>query len=159
MVTGMRLVARRVGVALGLFALAAGAAGAEDTIRVGLSYGQGPRSVVISGKGKWEARRFSEEFEGEARVTAGRGEVVLEASGQYALLGQILTPSADVSTEDRAWLARYGETREPLHVLQAEIDANGSFVIPHIPPGTYQLSVAHANQRIVVPWLALEAEP
>jgi hypothetical protein len=87
MVTGMRLVVWRVGVAVGVLGLAAGPAGAEETIRVGLSYGQGPRTVVISGPGEWEARRFSEGFEGEARISAGKGELVLEIGARRGGVG------------------------------------------------------------------------
>ena len=87
MVTGMRLVVWRVGLALGVLWLAAGAAGAQEMIRVGLSYGQAPRAVVVSGPGEWAARRFSEGFDGEARISASKGELVLETGGRRGGVG------------------------------------------------------------------------
>lgn len=87
MVSGIRSVMWKVGLALGVVGLAAGAAGAEETIRVGLSYGQAPRTVVVSGPGEWEARRFSEGFDGEARISAGKGELVLEIGSRRGGVG------------------------------------------------------------------------
>jgi stage II sporulation protein D len=59
--------------------VASGAAGAQQTVRVGLTYGKpAPKSVVISGRGEWRARRFSEPFNGEMRIAAARGELVLQ---------------------------------------------------------------------------------
>jgi len=87
----MKRICLLLGMAGAMFAGAAAAAAAgpeiERAIRVGLTYRQEPESVLISGKGAWEARNFNEAFEGEARITAGRGELVLETTGRHGGVG------------------------------------------------------------------------
>lgn len=89
-------------------------------------------------------------------------DLQVESSGTYILFGQILSSSTSFSSEDRVRLTSYTkteETRASPHVVQAEIDANGSFVVHDLRPGMYQLAVSVANGRIVVPGLELKAEP
>ncbi len=92
MVMGARLSVWKVGAivcALGVMGTAGvGNCALEDSIRVGLTYGRPAlRSVTISGEGEWRARQFNEEFDGEVKVTAGRGELVLEARGRRGGVG------------------------------------------------------------------------
>ncbi len=79
-----------------LFALAAlcclGAvadAGHEQTIRVGLYYGSTTRpSFVLSGVGAGQAERSKGAIDGEVRLTAASGGLVLEHKGKRAALGR-----------------------------------------------------------------------
>ncbi|UCC69243.1 MAG: SpoIID/LytB domain-containing protein [Armatimonadota bacterium] len=76
-----------VGWVAGMWVSGVGECAGDQVIRVGLTYGQAPGSVAISGKGDWRARKFREKLDGTARITAGRGELVLEIEDRHGGVG------------------------------------------------------------------------
>jgi hypothetical protein len=48
---------------------------------------------------------------------------------------------------------------ESVDPVQTPLGANGGFTLPDLGPGVYQLVVCLPDRRIVVPTLALKAEP
>jgi hypothetical protein len=79
-----------------------------------------------------------------------------EETGNYTLFGQVLSPERPVASDSYARVT--GQDSETLPA-EAPLDENGGFAIPDLPPGTYTLMVDLSTQRIVVPVLALRAEP
>jgi len=79
-----------------------------------------------------------------------------EGAGTYTLFGQILSPERIAVSGGYARLTAREEGIDP---IQAQLDANGGFALPHLRPGIYQLLVSLPERRIVVPALALKAEP
>jgi predicted anti-sigma-YlaC factor YlaD len=79
-----------------------------------------------------------------------------EHTGAYTLFGQVLLPEPAVVAGGHVRLTAREEGMAP---AQAVLDANGGFTLPDLCPGVYQLVVCLPDRRIVVPTLALKAEP
>jgi anti-sigma factor RsiW len=79
-----------------------------------------------------------------------------EHTGAYTLFGQVLLPEPAVVAGGHARLTAREGGMAP---AQAVLDANGGFALPDLRPGVYQLVVCLPDRRIVVPTLALKAEP
>jgi hypothetical protein len=79
-----------------------------------------------------------------------------EDTGLYTLFGQVLSPEPVALTGGYARLTAREEGVDP---VQASLDANGGFTLSDLHPGIYQLVVCLPDRRIVVPTLALRAEP
>jgi anti-sigma factor RsiW len=114
--------------------------------------------------------RLASALRGEARevLLFEAGDLALSIhseqaeSGAYTLWGQALSLPVESSAEDYVRLTGYEEgeeAMEAIHAVQAAIDANGVFTLADLRPGTYQLVVSLADQRMVVPNLMLKAEP
>lgn len=87
------------------------------------------------------------------------GELVLSLNleqdevGAYTLFGQLLSSTPIQVSENYARL-RASYSASPT-VEKAPLDANGSFVLPNLSPGIYQLVVDIPGLHIVVPDLTL----
>ena len=85
-----------------------------------------------------------------------------EDTGAYTLFGQVLSPPMTTYPGGYVRLTVYEgveETKETTASAQASLDVNGSFELPSLHPGVYQLVVSLSDRRIVVPTLALRMEP
>jgi hypothetical protein len=79
-----------------------------------------------------------------------------EHTGAYTIFGQVLSPEPVALAGGYARLTAQEESVDP---VQTPLDANGGFTLPNLRPGVYQLVVCLPDRRIVVPALALKAEP
>jgi anti-sigma factor RsiW len=78
-----------------------------------------------------------------------------EATGTYAILGQVLSPEPVIPAGGYARLTARAEGVDP---VQVQLDVNGGFSLANLRPGMYQLLVCLQDRRIVVPTLELKAE-
>jgi anti-sigma factor RsiW len=79
-----------------------------------------------------------------------------EHTGAYTIFGQVLSPEPVALAGGYARLTAQEKSIDP---VQTPLDANGGFTLPDLVPGVYQLVVCLPDRRIVVPTLALKAEP
>jgi len=79
-----------------------------------------------------------------------------ECTGAYTLFGQVLSSERVTLAGGYARLTAREGGVDP---IQTPLDANGGFALPNLRPGIYQLIVCAPDRRIVVPTLALKAEP
>ena len=79
-----------------------------------------------------------------------------EHTGAYTIFGQVLSPEPVALAGGYARLTAQEESVNP---VQTPLDANGGFTLPDLGPGVYQLVVCLPDRRVVVPTLALKAEP
>jgi hypothetical protein len=79
-----------------------------------------------------------------------------EHTGAYTIFGQVLSPEPVALASG---YARLTAQEEPVDPVRTPLDANGGFTLPDLRPGVYQLVVCLPGRRIVVPTLALKAEP
>jgi len=79
-----------------------------------------------------------------------------EDTGAYTIFGQVL--SAEPMTFSSGY-ARLTAREGDIPPAQEMLDANGGFALSNLHPGIYQLVVCLPDRRIIVPTLALKAEP
>lgn len=79
-----------------------------------------------------------------------------EDTGAYTIFGQVL--SAEPMTFSSGY-ARLTAREGDIPPVQEMLDANGGFALSNLHPGIYQLVVCLPDRRIIVPTLALRAEP
>lgn len=88
----------------------------------------------------------------EADPVAISVNVEQEETGGYTLFGQVLTETPAPVVGGGVRLTQPGSTPH-----RADVDVHGSFIIPGLMPGVYQLIVTLPEQRVVIPLLTLEA--
>ena len=88
----------------------------------------------------------------EADPVAISVNVEQEETGGYTLFGQVLMETVEPLTD--SWVRLTLPDTAPRH---ADIDTHGSFAIPGLTPGVYQMIVTLPQQRVVIPMLTLEA--
>ena len=111
---------------------AAGASAADGAqmINVGLRYGSSAvSSALVEGRGEWRGSRQHGQFDGELRISGGRGEIVVSTGGRQGAVGKWIevTPTG----EDQ-WLELDGPAYRG--VLRMELQRDGRVRITNTLP-------------------------